>query len=143
VYDHAVIVGVHSQLNNSFRGIFQYVRKDIEDTEGKIRRLDELNKAIFQCTRSHTLDLVRRVNEAIFAAVRDGVIYGYEDSIIFTPEGRRFPVIGTVDGARQAGEELEGLPMVEEMECQWPLSKRRRITYEMNLCYIDLRENLT
>lgn len=141
-YDYAVIAGVHSQLNNSFRGIFQYVRKDVEDAGGKVRYLKELNEAIFQCTRTHTLDLVRRFNEAVFAVVRDGVVYGYEDSIIFTPEGRRLPVIGTVDGARQAGEELEELPVTEQMKCLWPLSRRRRIKFDMIVCYIDFRRGL-
>lgn len=136
VYDNAVITGVHSQLNNSFRGLFQYVRKDIEDRGGEIRFLDNLNKTIFQTTRKHTRSLVTRFNEAVFAAVREGVIYGYEKDIIYTPRGASEPVIGTVDGARQAGEVIANLPAEKILDCIWPLSRRRGIKFTMSVRYI-------
>ncbi|MBQ9060146.1 MAG: hypothetical protein IJ128_03290, partial [Firmicutes bacterium] len=105
-YDYAIVSGVHSQLNNAFRGLFQYARKDVEDRSGNVRFADDLNKFIFQITRKHTSDLVARFNKALFAAANKGVIYGYEENIIYTPQGARTSVIGTVDGARQAGEML-------------------------------------
>lgn len=134
--DVAVVCGVHSQLNNAFRGIFQYVRKDVEDECGQVRFVKELNDAVFQVTRRHTEELVRRFNEAVFAAAKEGVIYGYEKSIIYTPEGAGGPVIGTVDGARQAGEAIADLPASDRMSCLWPLSRRRGIKFEMSICYL-------
>ena len=139
-YDHAVVCGVHSQLNNSFRGLFQYARKDAEDRWGSIPFAEELNAAIFAVSREHTEHLVRRFNEAVFAAVRQGVIYGYERSILYTPEGEHSPVIGTVDGARQAGELIADIPAEHELNCLWPLSRRRGIRFEMSVCYLPVAE---
>ena len=138
VYDNAVITGVHSQLNNSFRGLFQYVRKDVEDRGGEIRFLEELNTAIFRTTRRHTKKLVTRFNEAVFAAVKEGVIYGHEKNIIYTPAGANEPVIGTVDGARQAGEVIANLPAEKTLDCIWPLSRRRGIKFTMAVSYLLL-----
>jgi len=70
LYDNAVITGVHSQLNNSFRGLFQYVRKDLEDRGKIIAYPESLNNAIFQTTRKHTEKLVNRFNEAVFGGQR-------------------------------------------------------------------------
>ena len=136
VYDYAVVAGVHSQLNNAFRGIFQYVRKDVEDSGDRVRFAEELNKYIFEITRKHTVDLVDRFNAAVFAAAGKGVIYGYEENIIYTPEGARGPVIGTVDGARQAGEAIADRPVETYISCLWPLSRRRGIKYEMTICFL-------
>ena len=138
IYDNAVIAGVHSQLNNSFRGIFQYARKDIEDSGGTVRFAEELNAAVFETTRKHTVDLVRRFNKAVFSSVRNGVIYGNEKRIIYVPTGEESPVIGTVDGARQAIEEAEGYAAADQMGCLWPLSRRRNIKFEMDIRYIDV-----
>ena len=138
VYDNAVVTGVHSQLNNSFRGLFQYVRKDVEDRGGEIRFLEELNTSIFKTTRRHTKKLVTRFNEAVFAAVREGVVYGYEKNIIYTPAGANVPVIGTVDGARQAGEAIANLPAEKTLDCIWPLSRRRGIKFTMSIRYLLL-----
>ena len=138
VYDNAVVTGVHSQLNNSFRGLFQYVRKDVEDRGGEIRFLEELNTSIFKTTRRHTKKLVTRFNEAVFAAVREGVVYGYEKNIIYTPAGANEPVIGTVDGARQAGEAIANLPAEKTLDCIWPLSRRRGIKFTMSVSYLLL-----
>jgi len=138
VYDNAVVTGVHSQLNNSFRGLFQYVRKDVEDRGGEIRFLENLNTAIFKTTRRHTKKLVTRFNEAVFAAVREGVVYGYEKNIIYTPAGADVPVIGTVDGARQAGEAIANLPAEKTLDCIWPLSRRRGIKFTMSVSYLLL-----
>ena len=138
VYDNAVVTGVHSQLNNSFRGLFQYVRKDVEDRGGEIRFLEELNTSIFKTTRRHTKKLVTRFNEAVFAAVREGVVYGYEKNIIYTPSGADVPVIGTVDGARQAGEAIASLPAEKTLDCIWPLSRRRGIKFTMSVSYLLL-----
>lgn len=138
VYDNAVVTGVHSQLNNSFRGLFQYVRKDVEDRGGEIRFLEELNTSIFKTTRRHTKKLVTRFNEAVFAAVREGVVYGYEKNIIYTPAGANEPVIGTVDGARQAGEAIANLPAEKTLDCIWPLSRRRGIKFTMSIRYLLL-----
>lgn len=136
ICDNAVIAGVHSQLNNSFRGLFQYVRKDVEDRGGEVRSAEELNAAVFAVTREHTGYLVDRFNKAVFDAVRDGVVYAYEESIIFTPQGEKSPVIGTVDGARQAGEAIADLPAENRTGCLWPLSRRRGIKFEMDICYV-------
>ena len=138
VYDNAVVTGVHSQLNNSFRGLFQYVRKDVEDRGGEIRFLENLNTAIFKTTRRHTKKLVTRFNEAVFAAVREGVVYGYEKNIIYTPAGANEPVIGTVDGARQAGEAIAKFPAEKKLDCIWPLSRRRGIKFTMSVSYLLL-----
>ena len=137
-YDNAVITGVHSQLNNSFRGLFQYVRKDLEDRGKKIAFPESLNNAIFQTTRKHTGQLVSRFNEAVFSAVREGVVYGYEKNIIYTPKGANAPVIGTVDGARQAGEAIADIPAEKTLDCIWPLSRRRGIKFTMSICYLTL-----
>ena len=136
--DYVVVSGLHSQLNNAFRGIFQYVRKDVEEREGKVRFEEELNKFIFQITRKHTDALVDRLNEAVFTAAGKGVIYGYEESIIYTPPGSRSPVIGTVDGARQAGERIADLDSRNYINCLWPLSRRRGIKFEMTICYLQV-----
>ena len=136
--DYVVVSGLHSQLNNAFRGIFQYVRKDVEDRGNKVRFDDDLNKFIFQITRKHTDDLVDRFNEMMFAAAGKGVVYGYEESIIYTPQGARSPVIGTVDGARQAGEKLVGREIPNYISCLWPLSRRRGIKFEMTICYLPV-----
>ena len=137
-YDNAVITGVHSQLNNSFRGLFQYVRKDLEDSGREIRCAESLNNAIFQTTRKHTQRLVTRFNDAAFAAVREGIVYGYEKNIIYTPKGASVPVIGTVDGARQAGEAIADIPAEKTLDCIWPLSRRRGIKFTMSICYLTL-----
>lgn len=137
-FDYAVVTGVHSQLNNSFRGLFQYVRKNIEDRGGEIKFLDNLNTAIFQTTRKHTKDLVTRFNDAIFDAVREGLIYGYEKNIIYTPDGAKEPVIGTVDGARQAGEAIADFPAEKSLDCIWPLSRRRGIKFTMSVHFVLL-----
>lgn len=136
VYDNVVVVGVHSQLNNSFRGLFQYALKDTEERCGRLPFAEELNRAVFEVTREHTEELVCRFNEAVFAAAGEGVIYGYERSMIYTPAGASGPVIGTVDGARQAGEAIEDLPAADQMSCLWPLSRRRKIKFEMTVCYL-------
>ena len=139
--DYVVASGLHSQLNNAFRGIFQYVKKDAEERGKKVRFDDELNKFIFQITRKHTDELVDRFNEALFEAAGKGVIYGYEESIIYTPQGARSPVIGTVDGARQAGEKLAGRDIETYINCLWPLSRRRGIKFEMTICYLPVEED--
>ena len=77
-----------------------------------------------------------RFNAAVFAAAGKGVIYGYEENIIYTPEGARGPVIGTVDGARQAGEAIADRPVETYISCLWPLSRRRGIKYEMTICFL-------
>jgi hypothetical protein len=137
-FDYGVIAGVHSQLNNSFRGLFQYVRKDVEDRGGEIRFLEELNTSIFKTTRRYTKKLVTRFNEAVFAAVKEGVIYGYEKNIIYTPAGADEPVIGTVDGARQAGEAIADFPAEKSLDCIWPLSRRRGIKFTMSVHFVLL-----
>ncbi|MBR6444484.1 MAG: hypothetical protein IKS63_03550 [Firmicutes bacterium] len=136
-YDYAIAAGLHSQLNNSFRGIFQYVRKDTEEKGGKVQFAEELNASIFENTRKHTLYLVQRLNREAFSAVREGIVYGYEKRIIYVPEGKQDPVIGTVDGARQAGEEVEELTAADKMNCLWPLSKRRSIKFEMDIRFLE------
>ena len=136
-FDYAVAAGVHSQLNNSFRGLFQYVRKDVEDQGGEVKFAEDLNAAIFAVTRKHTKKIVLRFNEAVFAAVREGLVYGYEKNIIYTPEGADHPTIGTVDGARQAGEVIKELPAEDRMSCLWPLSRRRGIKFEMEVRYLS------
>ncbi|MBE6045486.1 MAG: hypothetical protein E7221_02160 [Clostridiales bacterium] len=136
-FDYGVIEGVHSQLNNSFRGLFQYVRKDVEDQAGEVKYAEDLNAAIFAVTRRHTKKIVLRFNEAVFAAVREGLIYGYEKNIIYTPEGADHPTIGTVDGARQAGEVINELSAEDRMSCLWPLSRRRGIKFEMEVRYLS------
>ena len=157
-YDYAVVAGVHSQLNNSFRGLFQYVKKDVEDNGGaggaensrdnggaggaenagtEVLFAEELNTFVFQTTRERTGDLVDRFNEAVFAAVRKGIIYGFEKSIIYNIDGSG-PMIGTVDGARQAGEAIEELPAEDPWGCLWPLSRRRGIKFEMAICYLPM-----
>ena len=136
--DYAVIAGLHSQLNNAFRGLFQYVRKDVEDRGKEVRFVEDLNKYIFQITRKHTGDLVERFNDAVFNAASRGIIYGYEESIIYTPEGARSPVIGTVDGARQAGEMIADRTVDNYIICLWPLSRRRGIKFEMTICYLPV-----
>ena len=161
-YDYAVVAGVHSQLNNSFRGLFQYVKKDVEDNGGaggaensrdnggagsaenagsagtEVLFAEELNAFVFQTTREHTGDLVDRFNEAVFAAVKQGIIYGFEKSIIYNVEGLCSPMIGTVDGARQAGEAISELPAEDPWGCLWPLSRRRGIKFEMAICYLPM-----
>ena len=164
-YDYAVVAGVHSQLNNSFRGLFQYVKKDVEDNGGagnsrgnggaggtenaggaekagdagaEVLFAEELNTFVFQTTREHTGDLVDRFNEAVFAAVRKGIIYGFEKSIIYNVKGLCSPMIGTVDGARQAGEAIAELPAEDPWGCLWPLSRRRGIKFEMAICYLPM-----
>lgn len=167
-YDYAVVAGVHSQLNNSFRGLFQYVKKDVEDAGGaggaensrgngdargtekagdaekvgdagaEVLFAEELNTFVFQTTREHTGDLVDRFNEAVFAAVRKGIIYGFEKSIIYNVKGLCSPMIGTVDGARQAGEAIAELPAEDPWGCLWPLSRRRGIKFEMAICYLPV-----
>ena len=155
-YDYSVVAGVHSQLNNSFRGLFQYVKKDVEDNGGagsaknagsaenagsagtEVLFAEELNAFVFQTTREHTGDLVDRFNEAVFAAVNEGIIYGFEKSIIYNVEGLCSPMIGTVDGARQAGEAIEELPAEDPWGCLWPLSRRRGIKFEMAICYLPM-----
>ena len=137
-YDNAVVVGVHSQLNNSFRGLFQYVHKDVRERLGELRFAEELNDAVFQMTREHTGDLVLRFNDAVFASAREGIIYGYEKWIIYTPNGASEPVIGTVDGARQAGELIADFPIEQRLGCLWPLSKRRGVKFEMDICYLPV-----
>lgn len=134
--DNAVIAGVHSQLNNSFRGIFQYALKSMEEEGWEVRFPEELNAAIFEVTRKHTSFLVDRFNEAVFSRVSQGLVYGYEKNIIYTPAGAPGPVMGTVDGARQAGEAIRDLPLDRERTCLWPLSRRRNIKFEMSLNYI-------
>ena len=157
-YDYAVVAGVHSQLNNSFRGLFQYVKKDVEDNGGaggaensrdnggaggaenagtEVLFAEELNTFVFQTTRERTGDLVDRFNEAVFAAVRKGIIYGFEKSIIYNIDGSG-PMIGTVDGARQAGEAISELPAEDPWGCLWPLSRRRGIKFEMAICYLPM-----
>ena len=139
-YDNAVVAGVHSQLNNSFRGLFQYVRKDVEERKGEVPLANELNAAVFRMTVKHTGDLVDRFNDALFAAVREGVVYAYEECIIYTPEGAATPAIGTVDGARQAGEAIADFPVKEKTSCLWPLSRRRKVKFEMTVCYLTVGE---
>lgn len=136
VCDNAVVAGVHSQLNNSFRGLFQYVLKDVEEHGGPVKFAEELNAAVFAETRKHTRDLVLRFNDAVFAAVREGVVYGYEKNIIYTPAGENVPTVGTVDGARQAGEAVANHPVENRMGCLWPLSRRRGIKFEMEIRYL-------
>ena len=136
ICDNAVVAGVHSQLNNAFRGLFQYALKDTEDRGMEVRFAQELNAAVFQTTRKHSADMGKRFNEAVFAAAREGVIYGYEEHIIYTPKGASGPVIGTVDGARQAGEAIAELPVKKEISCMWPLSKRRSVKFAMRICYL-------
>lgn len=139
-WDNAVVAGVHSQLNNSFRGLFQYVRKDVEEREGPVRLAEDLNAAIFAVTGRHTGDLVRRFNDAAFAAVRQGLVYGYEETMICPSEDGTGPVMGTVDGARQAGEAIRDLEAEERITCLWPLSARRGIRFEMSISYLPARE---
>lgn len=135
VYDCVLAAGVHSQLNNSFRGIFQYVGKDMEDRRGSISGMKELNEAIFKITGKHTQELIRRFNRAVFSRVGEGIVYGAEKSILYTPRGEKTPVIGTVDGARQALEEAEAIPASDQLNCLWPLSRRRKIRFEMDIRY--------
>jgi len=136
--DYTVIAGLHSQLNNSFRGLFQYVRKDVEDRDKEVRFAEDLNKFIFQITKEHTGYLVERFNDVVFETATKGVIYGYEESIIYTPEGSHSPVIGTVDGARQAGEMIADRTIGSHINCLWPLSRRRGIKFEMTICYLPM-----
>ena len=134
--DYAVIAGIHSQLNNAFRGLFQYVRKDVEDRGKEVRFAGDLNQFIFRITKKHTGYLVKRFNDVVFDTAARGVIYGYEESIIYTPEGSHSPVIGTVDGARQAGEMIADCITGNYINCLWPLSRRRGIKFEMTICYL-------
>ena len=142
-YDYAVVAGVHSQLNNSFRGLFQYVKKDVEGAGAEVLFAEELNTFVFQTTREHTGDLVDRFNEAVFAAVRKGIIYGFEKSIIYNVKGLCSPMIGTVDGARQAGEVIAELPTEDPWGCLWPLSRRRGIKFEMAICYLPMDKQIS
>lgn len=140
VHDNAAACGVHSQLNNSFRGIFQYVRKEVEDRGAQVPFAEELNREIYRITGSHTEDLVRRFNDAVFAAAGEGVVYGYERSMIYTPRGEISPVIGTVDGARQAGEAVADLTAADSMRSLWPLSRRRNIRFDMDIAYYRIKD---
>jgi hypothetical protein len=63
---------------------------------------------------------------------------GWEERIIFTPEGASGPVSGTVDGARQAGEAIADCPVNDAMHCVWPLSRRRGILFEMSVCSLPV-----
>ena len=134
--DCAVIAGLHSQLNNAFRGLFQYVQKDVEDRGKKVRFAEDLNEFIFRITKKHIGHLVERFNDVVFDTATKGVVYAYEESIIYTPEGSHSPVIGTVDGARQAGEMIAGRTIGNSINCLWPLSRRRGIKFEMTICYL-------
>lgn len=210
-YDYGIIAGVHSQLNNSFRGILEYTQKElselsddaarplgIEQLSGKNKPsvsaqpgggalpggnahskgtdqsgdsaqpgerylptgsapyIEHVRLAIADITKSHTGDFVRRFNAAAFEIVRGGIVYGYEESIIITSGSSRVDQraaswfmqqsadnasapayqIATVDGARQAGEEVRNYQIADQMSCIWPLSYKRGIRFEMSIFFL-------
>ena len=144
-YDYAIVVGVHSQLNNSFSGLCQYLLKDILEnnqkgvwSEGDLYNTwCEIERVVSQVTKRYTGSIVRRFNEAVFARTRTGVIYGYEENMEEKSADGRI-MISTVSGAAEAGEITGHAKTVNQIHCVWPLSKKRQIRFNMCIRYLQL-----
>ena len=91
----------------------------------------DVSGIIRETTSAYTPDIVRRLNEAVFARVGKGVFYGYETAM--TDYLRENSPVERIAGAVQAASAATHYKTVECMQCEWPLSQTRDIRFCMDI----------
>jgi len=130
--DYSVILGVHSQLNNSFSGIWNYVLaavRGLDEISGELADgIKEIMIDIENEQRRHTGDIVRRMNDLLLATTQDSVFMGYELYVTDNPQS-------PVEGAYQCSQDFESREKMGKIRTEsyirtdWPLARDRRLVY--------------
>lgn len=130
--DYSVILGVHSQLNNSFSGIWNYVLaavRGLGEIPGELADgIKEIMIDIENEQRRHTGDIVRRMNDLLLATTQDSVFMGYELYVTDNPQS-------PVEGAYQCSQDFESREKKGKIRTEsyirtdWPLARDRRLVY--------------
>lgn len=134
--DYSLMLGLHSQLNNSFSGIWNYVLASVAGLpERDERMLSEFSSLLSQIEKKQSdenAEIVRRVNDSVLMATGKGVFMGYELCLEHMRES-------LIEGAYQASRDFEIREKEGRISCScyermtWPLNRRRNIVYEMIL----------
>lgn len=130
--DYSVILGVHSQLNNSFSGIWNYVLaavRGLDEISGELADgIKEIMIDIENEQRRHTGDIVRRMNDLLLATTQDSVFMGYELYVTDNPQS-------PVEGAYQCSQDFESREKMGKIRTEsyirtdWPLARDRQLVY--------------
>lgn len=142
--DYSIILGVHSQLNNSFSGIWNYVLAAVQAAAGipeEVRTgIKRLMADIETEQRHHTVDIVKRVNDMLLESTGDSIFMGYELYVTNNPQS-------PVEGAYQCSQDFEAREKKGNIktECyirtDWPLAAERGLIYNMVVGKFKKREN--
>lgn len=137
--DYSVILGVHSQLNNSFSGIWNYVLAALAPYEntrpGVYESCRRLMADIEMEQRRHTQEIVHSVNDFVIAGTRKAFFAGYELFLKNSNVNTDGPL--AVEGAWQCSHDLEEREKAGKIHNtafirpDWPLDARRGICYAM------------
>lgn len=147
--DYSVILGVHSQLNNSFSGIWNYVLAALapyRNTRGELYdSCCRLMTDIEMEQRKHTPEIVHSVNDFVISNTGRAFFAGYElylkeQMAVAATEGA-----AAVEGAWQCSHDLEEREKAGHIRNtafirpEWPLDSRRGINYAMAVGVWDIK----
>lgn len=125
-YDYVVAVGVHSQLNNTFAGLW----------EGYLSSVGAHDERVAEAVRSHTEEIIACFDNAMLIAARKKVIVGIERGVSGTESA--------VDGAYQEFQHIKTLKaqksinVLEWADMTWPFDVRRGLEYKMAVFNLDV-----
>ena len=130
-YDHAAILGVHSQLNNMFAYLWLTLSDLLGNGKEPENDFEMVTDRIFSLIRSHTGNLTDRISKAVQDCASEGAFVGLEMERIGVP--------GPVDGAAQAfsgyaAMHIEGeAEICDPVDLIWDYDPGRNKSYRMRL----------
>lgn len=132
--DYSIALGLHSQLNNSFSAIWNYVAGAVAGLEGLPEIIGETVKKTFTDIeteqRKNTQRIVNSVNTMISENTRDSIFIGYELYVKTMPGS-------PIEGAYNCSHDLEErekngeIQTVSYIRTEWPLAIKRELVYDM------------
>lgn len=134
--DYSVMLGLHSQLNNSFSGIWNYVLASVAGMPGDNSEMySEFCNVLTEIEKLQSIgntEIVRRVNDSVLTGTGKGIFLGYEICLSDMKDS-------LIEGAYQASQDFEKrersgqLKTMDYSQLVWPLDIKRKIVYDVML----------
>ncbi len=141
--DCAIVLGVHSQLNNFFSGMWVHLIKTIFEAEavsedkGLAKWISRVFEDIVELQKKYTEETVRRFNSMVIGNTSKTLIFGYELSSYSRPDSF---IEGAIQGAGNIVRLAEEgrLRMKKHTEADWPLIPEQNVIYKMMIGAFEL-----
>lgn len=127
--DYSVAIGLHSQLNNVFSGLAEYVLKKLGVGDEMVKKAVERLETV---QRRHSEEVIRTADDIIIDSARCGTVLGIEYEV-----NRGGRIFTDVDGARQCAADFEQLQRdgvlkaKDVIHLKWNVDSERELSYIM------------